>query len=411
MRRLLFGNNSLAFKVYNGYDNKIISGQSIGIIFFIVSPLAGLTILFFIDSIRSMKYGQSNYMLSSIFFSFFLGLINTTKILISDIAGYYDRFDLAKELNLIEYLFVQGKDPLYYSFMYFSSIICGDFDLYLILSTFFSYFVLWQAIYLFMKKDFFPDYSYGYVFLMLFLFFELFSFSAHLIRQFPVVCLLLYLIAIDLSGNKKKYEYLLIFMLFLMHTSVIIFIPMFFMTFMRRRLGLKDAIIMLLIIFAVFVSFVEFGRYFPGGIFDYALNRVEKWNFSDAMEFSDLLLYFVMFSVVVAFVRIYMIKTTARSLIYLYNINMVLGLLVLIIKSSGLDALVIAYRYSYYMLFWFPLIVGDIMRLDLFRPVNKIFMSVVVIFFGFNFLYKLKNGVFEYYSLGDMFVYSLFDYF
>ena len=87
-------------------------------IIFILNPLLG--ILLAIYFVLQYKF-DSNIINLIILISIFLGLINTTKIVESDMLVYNELFQYAKKTSVINYASEFSKEPVYYLLTYILS--------------------------------------------------------------------------------------------------------------------------------------------------------------------------------------------------------------------------------------------------------------------------------------------------
>jgi hypothetical protein len=117
--------------------------------------------------------------------STYLGLINVTKLPESDLVNYFEAFADAKDTSFVNFLAIYAREPLYYSMMYvFANIPGGSERLYILLSTLVPYFMLLASLLLVCETLRIPR-RVTLSWAMLTLFFpQLFSLSAHVMRQF-----------------------------------------------------------------------------------------------------------------------------------------------------------------------------------------------------------------------------------
>lgn len=188
------------------------------LLFFLFNPLVGMFIIIknIISDKISERYKKKYLILFIIFVSIYFGLINSTKLIESDLAVYKQWFDDAQRYNIVEYLLIAGKEYAFYFITYIlSSLLFGGFKLYVIVITFIIYCNIMYSYYLL------SDYRSAnskeiLIILMLFLFFvpAHFLWSMHLIRQ--IMAMSFFLLFLSYKVVKKKiigFTFLYLFLL------------------------------------------------------------------------------------------------------------------------------------------------------------------------------------------------------
>jgi len=154
------------------------------------------------------------------------GIINSTKLIESDLLLYEYDFNRSEGLNLFEYLILVKKDFLYYLLNFvFSNHISNSFKLFLFFVTFISY-----VIYFLTLLNFSFDSSKvmveKYTLILIGMFMPLlFSLSGHLIRQFLAISIAL--MALSVYEKRNFSSLMLLIISILIHSSCALFILYF----------------------------------------------------------------------------------------------------------------------------------------------------------------------------------------
>ena len=203
--------------------------------------------------------------------SFVLSLINSTKVLQGDLFLYKVQFENSNGLDLLTYIFINLKDPLYYLLNYLVfNFISDSFSVFLFINSFISYSFLLIGIknlaifFKFKKKDILL------VILSTALFPLLFSFSAGILRQFMAICVAIYFISCLYKNNSNKTKNLyLLSLTILLHSSNVIFL--FFISFFLIEFNFKKKIKIIISTILLFLFIIN-SNYFQ--LFIPALARV-----------------------------------------------------------------------------------------------------------------------------------------
>ena len=179
-----------------------------------------------------------------------LSLINYTKSIDGDLVLYLTQFNMADKYSYFEYLIFSFKDPVYYSFKYFFyNFVNSDFSLFLFSTTFISYWFLLKGVLNFASRFSIKIIDTLLIILLTAFFPQVFSFSAHLIRQFLAISIGFYALSEFYSKNHKKSIFLLLLSI-LVHSSNLIFVLFFLYEFKVKKL------IFYVIIFSVITGFL-----------------------------------------------------------------------------------------------------------------------------------------------------------
>lgn len=219
----------------------------------LILPLSPITALL-ISLIRvSFLKKNSSSGLEIFHLSFVLGIINARKLVESDLVLYSKQFEFAGEYGFLEYIILNFKDPFYYALNYFIyHFITDNFTIFLLLFTIISYCFLLKAADMFCRAFGLSHSQCLAALLVLALFPQIFSFSAHLLRQFLAVSIGFYAVAKYFFNSQKKLAILLLVVSVLTHSSNLIFV-IFFMADLKVKNLIKWAILLVPIILAVFV--------------------------------------------------------------------------------------------------------------------------------------------------------------
>lgn len=173
-------------------------------------------------------------------FYFFLiaaahGLVNYTKVPASDLEMYNDTFKLYLDQNILQAGRTILLDPFFYYTSYFvTKLSFGNLPVVALFWTIFTYYTFFYALYEY-DKIFQSSNRLRLIFIVFFSFFIGLDFqlSAHLMRQSAALSLAMLGIAMYCRGKRI---YRLFFVLaFLTHFSTVIFIPIIFLTRLRKH--------------------------------------------------------------------------------------------------------------------------------------------------------------------------------
>lgn len=188
--------------------------------------------------------------------SLYLALVNATKFPDSDMANYLQSFVDAQQLDLVTYLQLNTREPLYYLSLYGVSRLPGaDAKLYIFLSTFIPYLIYGSAV-LRLGAALHVDRK-SLLSLLIFLFFipQLFSLSAHLLRQFLAASLvMLFLSDYAVIGRRRWGVGMLGVMI---HYSTMPLVLQTFLQPFRGRSGVSNAVFYVVALFVVYTLAVQ----------------------------------------------------------------------------------------------------------------------------------------------------------
>ena len=357
--------------------------QSLYLLFLLLSSffLPPLLILFFIifESIIKNKFLVTRVLLSS-----YLGFINTNKLLESDLLGYNISYENSSLSNILSI----GKEPLYFFSEFIFSNLNLPFSGFLFFVTFSSYMLLYKASLNFCKKHKLLD----SLFLILFITFfsNIFTLSAHLIRQFIAMSIIIYAISLE----NRKTSIFLTFLSFLIHSSALLFIPIFFKS-LDKKLTFKVLVYFFLGVFLL-IQFINFVLTLLADIpfFNYFYNRstsgIDAFTTSESMgSFSFIFLFLLISLNILNSLK----HHRERNNFLFFNIISLFSIFIFVISFFN-D--LIAYRYLQYLIVYFPFVF--FLFLSRFKNVQILFILKfgIIVFLCFYFFYKIENGVWNY---------------
>lgn len=196
--------------------------------------------------------GQSEKMQYGLyaFIAIYFGLINTTKILESDLLSYKDYFEQASNMSLGKYMDLFKQEPVFYFFTYISNkVFFCNFKLYLIFTTFISYFLVFISIHKFWRIE---NKSVILFSVLIFAFYFTFLFgTAFLIRQILAESIFIYFFIEKIVNNKIKW--FLIPIAIFIHSSSILLFAICFIPKLKEKVGFKNLVILVMITMVIVV--------------------------------------------------------------------------------------------------------------------------------------------------------------
>lgn len=374
------------------------------LLFFLVHPISGILISLFFDIyLYSKNVSKYNGLLTVFVLSFFLGLINMTKYIESDMENYLIQFDLAKESGFFSYLLLVGKEFAFYSYMYFlSSCIKLDFASFTLINTFISYFCLLYSVVLIYKKLSLKVVDVVVALVSISFFFELFSLSAHLMRQFLAMSVLLLGLVYFILYNRKMH--LLILCAGFIHSSAFLFLPLLFFPPIRKPFSVKSII---LTFFAVFILAYAVVLLAGNLEFVYIFQRIGANDFNSESHLEIVTIVFTLLfliSILLLMKRYIMLPRSA----FWFNVFMFLP--VFILGFSFIQE-TLSYRYGFYVYAYFFVFFPILINRKGVGFLSVFMRSVWVVLLLFRFGYKLENGTFEFDSLNNIMFNTCFYFF
>lgn len=225
-------------KIANDKESKI--ALFVFSVVYFLNPLLGILIstIFILNHkghSEKMQYGL--YAFIAIYF----GLINTTKVPESDLLVYKGYFDSASFLSLEEYMALFNQELIFYFSTYIlNKLFFGNFELYLIFTTFISYFLVFISIHKFWKVE-----NKNIILYSVFIFATYNSFffgTGLLIRQILAGSIFIYFFIEKKVYNKNKW--FLIPLAVLIHSSSLVLFLISFIPKLQEKISLKIFVIL-----------------------------------------------------------------------------------------------------------------------------------------------------------------------
>ena len=212
-------NNKSKFKLISYLTPEIL----LVLILFVLNPFICLIFTIFLALFKN-SYFYNKILI--VLLSVFIGLINLTKHLESDLLVYQNDFYFASDLTFIDYLNYFNKEYLFYTINYvLNYVLMGNWKMYLLIIVAFPYYLLLSTI----NKLFFKlTYKKEYLILALIniaFFYPLFNYSAHLVRNFISASIVFYIVINYFFYNKRKP--LLLISSILIHSTTLFFCYLF----------------------------------------------------------------------------------------------------------------------------------------------------------------------------------------
>lgn len=142
---------SSSLPVRGGYGRRQIATNVVGYLLFVAlvylaSPVFSL--FFQIVTLGFLKSRSKALYLNLILsLSFFLGLLNTTKVPESDMLNYLSWFDLASTMSSYDYIWMHGKEPAYHAIVYLLYLVFpGSQDAFIMGITAIGYFLVLYSL-------------------------------------------------------------------------------------------------------------------------------------------------------------------------------------------------------------------------------------------------------------------------
>ena len=345
--------------------------------------------------------------------SLYLGLVNITKTPESDLLNYIQAFHDSQLLGLSDFLVIHSREPLYY----ISVFILGNSGFisetgFVFMSTFFPYYIFLSAIIKLSASVCLRNRSIIIIMISLAFFPQLFSLSAHLMRQFLAAAIMVYVLSEFIIFGEKKY--LVGIVAFLNHFSVgVFFLLQALASFVPRArlstsLNVAGYLLTLLVSFNLLLLIAKYLTELPlvGMIFV----RLIDPSGSDHGPFN--ILQFIFASVVIGMSifnmsgRYKILRTSNAGLVHLVII--VFSLLVLISTLESSLSLM-SLRFSIFLYFIMGLVAPfTLIKIDKMVRVDMILLGLVPVII-YAFFYKTYFGVFNYADPIELLAFSIFE--
>lgn len=321
-------------------------------------------------------------------FIHFLSFLNYNKRIEGDLIQYQVWFDLVDKFSFFDFLFLEGKEPVYFSFVYLIKSLGADFPLFIYLISFTAYLLIAISILHFLRNH---HKNLTIVsLLVLFLFPELFSLSAHLVRQF----LAFSVFSLVLSGliKNKKLEIVVFLVSGMIHTSIFLFVPVLLLYRKKEEKGSffisLGAFFLILFLVKYFSQYFIFLQEFP--LFGYIFERFfskNNWSPDEVNLFSYIYILIILL--------ISLKKSKLKSIEIDFKEIKLFVLTTIFFIGFNFNNKEIFLRYSFYLYFIFPFIIAYLYSFFPFKkdrfPIPIFFCSLLILF-----LLTLNKGTWYY---------------
>lgn len=379
----------------------------IPILLFLINPF--LCILCFAVYLNYQKIIQTKLFYFFYFLlAIFLGFINMTKIPESDLAYHASGYTDARGVTIYQYLLsLKFKEFIFYAYNYiFYYLSGGSVKFWILTISFLGYFPFFIAIHRFQVKISAKPYYVIFAICLAAFFPQLFSLSAHLIRQFIAGSIALYFLVDKLVYKKNKW-WLIIFGAFIHSSSIILFI-FGFMPFLKERPNLFNA-----------SKYIVFGLILGGyqilsksllstfsdtaGI-GYALERASKNTTFELAAFNVTNYIFIIILSYLLIKKVYVnnLDKKINGVEFIANIIFIQIFFIL----TNIDQSELSNRLFFYLCFFFPLIIPLQLQQSNYGILRKILTLFLIVFFA----YRLMIGTWHYATIAEIISSNFFDF-
>lgn len=374
---------------------------------FILSPIA-TTIGYSIYIWDSKEFSVKRLWTLATLLSIYLGLLNTTREILSDNLTYKEYFLSVPLYDITSFLFEFGKEPLYYGYTYLSYyILGGSWNLFVISITIINYLLLsYSIIYISKAINANMRTAITALFVMAF-FFPEFAASSQLIRQVLAQSILLTFFTSYYMYDKKRWWIALCAVA--THSTSIIPIIIGTIPIIKNKLSIKSTLLLFICLITVAGTLFLLSSSFSNVPFlGYISERSNDANLFETDEGQGLLnivtisyLAILLFLILSLFYNIYILN---KKITGVAMINLLLSLIVFIISAYCINAYFLFMRYFYYLYAYIGII--TLLYLHNFKYTQnnliRIFIMITIVVF---FFYSFGNNVIKYIPIIDAIVY------
>jgi hypothetical protein len=370
---------------------------------FIIAPFPSIIIaIYFI--ILTQTTNRKYFYVLIVMLSFFLGLINSTKVPQSDLQVYYSSFLSIGSVKFKDYVFnsshsidtyYEGIEPMYYLISYFIYHIFGNnFSNFILILSVVGYLFLFGSIYNYFNYIGANTLSIITAICILAFFNQYFYITAHLVRQVLAFSIIMYCIIEKAVYNRNRY--LLIVCSVLIHSSTLFFIPLICLSIFKKNLSFKTILILLIFIisslmFAEKILKILFNVTSFSSTLNYSFARLISGTFDDGLTLNKLYLYIVCLPLlIIVFSQILINKQTKTGTIFLFNVFIWLCLLVFFTNGAPL----IQYRFFFMIYCFMPLILPHLFLKNSY--LSKIGNLALIILFVGRFFVTYSDAPWQY---------------
>lgn len=345
----------------------------------VLFPIMAIPLTILLEYRLNGKYRFSRYLIA-----LYLAYLNTNKLVESDLLNYKNYFDNSKSFEFI--IFIEGivKEPLYFLYQFFMSNLGLSFSVYLFLTTFLCYTLIFKSFdRIFVKESNFQKIL---AIVIISFFFELFNISAHLLRQFIASVIFLY--AISFNQHKRTVKIALIASLF--HSSILLYFPFLFFKPIYNKIKYKDFLKLLFYLFVLFLLIFVLTKVikslpFIGSVFNRVINSSDSFLTATKLGLRGYLFMGVSFLLV-------LISRFIKNTSLLINLIVITILFSLSMKLLGSELL--AYRFMFFLYLFTPILLIKIIY-NYKANIDFIVMIICVLFIV-RFYSRLQNGVWNF---------------
>lgn len=383
------------------------------VLIFIIAPFPSIIFAIYIIIFTQTKNRNYFYVLFAML-SLFLGLINTTKVLASDLEHYYYSFLNVGNSSLRDYVFNSGNsidayykgiEPLYYLISYlFYHILSNHFSNFVLVITVVGYMFLFLSIYNYFNYIGANSLSILTAICILAFFNQYFYLTAHLVRQVLAFSIMFYCIVEKAIYNKNRY--LLIISSVLIHSSTLFFVPIIFIPIFKKKLSFRTVLILSVFIISIII-FANKALNFMLNItsfsstLGYSFARISEGTFDDGLSLKNSYLYIVCLPLLIIVISQLLInKKNKQGTIFLFNVFIWLCILVFFTRSAPL----IQYRFFFMIYCFMPIILPQLFFKN--KILNKSFNLFLIIFFVARFFVTYSSAPWEYAPLDKILTYN-----
>jgi len=338
----------------------------------------------------------------------FLGLINATKVPESDLFAYKKLFISVSLYPFKQYMGLYAREYIYYFYNYLSyNLLGGSWSLFILSTTFMSYFLLLKGISLsFTNVIWKQRRSIILALINVALFYPLFSLSAHLLRNFIAGAIIFYFGSNYFFKNKKLW-WLLIIAGFIHSSSLFFLIVLFIPQKLNwNKLPKYFMIITLFVMIFIFISLLE--NSFKILNKTYVSERVIGFLNNNYVFVNERLYFFFLFGIlaIYAFYKIIRQKQFwyVQSSLKSYSVLFLMVLITAIVSTFFIP--LIGQRFLLYTYFLFTIFLSFLLiKKNNKNQLLKILITVTIIT---SFIYNLYNGVWKYAYVEKLLTSNLF---
>lgn len=402
------------------YDTETVSKLIIFSIIFLINPLLSILSLTFVIINKKGKNEQLFFILYA-FLALYLGLINSTKAITSDLLTYKEYFDMAGVTGFIDYISIHQIEPIFYLATYIlNKLLFGNFNLYVIFFTFLGYYLVFISIHKYWKYE---KHQSTTILLAVFLFaffHNYFFLSTHLLRQALAGSLFFYFFIEKIVNNNNKWI-ILIFAIFTHASSILLFVICFIPT-LNRKLSLKRLIILAFITIGI-ISFggqlISFLDNLTGNIpmLNYPFQRFSNMETLDnswySPESGEVTFYReIYYFLLIIMTTTYLWGSLKKNSYYLLNVSIVFSIILELFVFAGL--LFMQMRLMSYVFLFVPFVLpylfvtNKLYKKSIFTNSASIMLLLIFIF---RFYRSFGRTSFEFAPLEEILLYPVFLFF